>query len=112
MPKFGIATLCVAPSPSRIPAVPPGPCVFAWAEFNLANADPAAPAGVRRRKTSPCRAALPSNRKLSLMEPPYEIRTPRLLLREFTPADLDDVHAYAADLATVRYMDWDPNTLE
>lgn len=46
------------------------------------------------------------------MEPPYEIRTPRLLLREFTPADLDDVHAYAADLATVRYMDWDPNTLE
>lgn len=46
------------------------------------------------------------------MEPPYEIRTPRLLLREFTPADLDDVHVYAADLATVRYMDWGPNTLE
>ena len=46
------------------------------------------------------------------MEPPYEIRTPRLLLREFTPDDEADVHAYACDQATVRYMDWGPNTLE
>ena len=44
--------------------------------------------------------------------PPYSLRTERLLLREFTPDDLDDVHAYACDDATVRYMDWGPNTLE
>ncbi|MBB3889404.1 RimJ/RimL family protein N-acetyltransferase [Phenylobacterium haematophilum] len=43
--------------------------------------------------------------------PPYAIRTARLLLREFTPDDLDDVHAYACDEATIRYMDWGPNTL-
>lgn len=44
--------------------------------------------------------------------PPYHIRTERLLLREFTPADVEDVHAYACDEATVRYMDWGPNTLD
>ena len=44
--------------------------------------------------------------------PPYSLRTERLLLREFAPDDLDDVHAYACDDATVRYMDWGPNTLE
>lgn len=46
------------------------------------------------------------------LTPPYSLRTPRLLLREFTPADEDDVHVYASDDATVRYMDWGPNTRE
>lgn len=46
------------------------------------------------------------------LTPPYAIRTERLLLREFTPQDLDDVQAFACDAATVRYMDWGPNTLD
>jgi len=44
--------------------------------------------------------------------PWFPIRTERLLLREFRADDCDDVHAYAADLDTVRFMDWGPNTLE
>ncbi len=41
-----------------------------------------------------------------------ERRTERLLLREFTPADLEDVHAYASDPETVRHMTFGPNTLQ
>lgn len=45
------------------------------------------------------------------LKPWFPIRTERLLLREFTQHDFDDVHAYATDDAVVRYMDWGPNTL-
>ena len=38
--------------------------------------------------------------------------TPRLLLREFTSEDFDDVHAYASDYETVRHMLFGPNTPE
>jgi RimJ/RimL family protein N-acetyltransferase len=46
------------------------------------------------------------------LKPWFPIRTERLLLREFTQEDFDDVHAYAIDPDVVRYMDWGPNTLE
>jgi len=46
------------------------------------------------------------------LKPWFPLRTERLLLREFTQADFDDVHAYAIDPDVVRYMDWGPNTLE
>ena len=42
--------------------------------------------------------------------PWFPIRTARLLLREFQAGDLDDIHAYASDQDTVRYMEWGPNT--
>ena len=38
--------------------------------------------------------------------------TQRLLLREFTLADFDDVHAYSSDYETVRHMMFGPNTPE
>jgi len=41
-----------------------------------------------------------------------QIETQRLLLREFTLDDFTDVHAYASQPETVRYMDWGPNTPE
>src|SRR4051812_790348 len=41
-----------------------------------------------------------------------ELHTPRLLIREFAPDDQADVHAYASQEQTVRYMDWGPNTFE
>ena len=41
----------------------------------------------------------------------FPLRTERLLLRGFTRADFDDVHAYATDDEVVRYMDWGPNTV-
>ena len=44
------------------------------------------------------------------LKPWFPIRTERLLLREFTQGDFDDVHAYAIDPDVVRYMDWGPNT--
>ena len=44
------------------------------------------------------------------MERWFPIRTPRLLLREFTVADESDVHEYASDDAVARYTDWGPNT--
>jgi [ribosomal protein S5]-alanine N-acetyltransferase len=44
--------------------------------------------------------------------PWFPIRTARLLLREFHAGDLDDIHAYASDQNTVRYMEWGPNTPE
>lgn len=42
----------------------------------------------------------------------FPIRTKRLMLREFSEADYDDIHAYASDVETIRYMDWGPNTPE
>ena len=42
--------------------------------------------------------------------PWFPIRTARLLLREFQAGDLVDIHAYASDQDTVRYMEWGPNT--
>lgn len=42
--------------------------------------------------------------------PWFPIRTRRLRLREFRAEDLADVHAYASDPQTVRFMDWGPNT--
>jgi RimJ/RimL family protein N-acetyltransferase len=42
-------------------------------------------------------------------EPWFPLRTERLLLRGFRPADFDDVHEYAADPAVARFMDWGPN---
>ncbi len=38
--------------------------------------------------------------------------TQRLILREFSPDDFDDVHAYASDMETVRHMAFGPNTPE
>ncbi|NTW42737.1 MAG: GNAT family N-acetyltransferase [Cellulomonadaceae bacterium] len=40
-----------------------------------------------------------------------ELTTERLLLRDFSEADLDAVHAYAGDPEVCRYVDWGPNTL-
>ena len=40
----------------------------------------------------------------------FPIQTPRLLLREFTAVDEDDVHEYASDAAVVQYTDWGPDT--
>jgi ribosomal-protein-alanine N-acetyltransferase len=45
-------------------------------------------------------------------EPWFPIRTERLRLREFTPEDFDDVHAYASDPEVARFMEWGPNTPE
>jgi len=44
------------------------------------------------------------------LKPWFPIRTERLLLRELRETDLDDVHAYAADPAVARFMDWGPNS--
>jgi [ribosomal protein S5]-alanine N-acetyltransferase len=41
-----------------------------------------------------------------------ELRTPRLLLRELSMADLDAVHGYASDPEVTRYMSWGPNALD
>jgi RimJ/RimL family protein N-acetyltransferase len=46
------------------------------------------------------------------LKPWFPLRTERLLLRAFSQADFDDVHAYAIDPDVVRYMDWGPNSLE
>ncbi len=44
-------------------------------------------------------------------EPPwFPIRTERLLLRKLRADDHDDMHAYASDPDTVRFMEWGPNT--
>jgi RimJ/RimL family protein N-acetyltransferase len=40
----------------------------------------------------------------------YSIETPRLLLRDFVPADWTAVHAYAGDPEVVRFMNWGPNS--
>jgi RimJ/RimL family protein N-acetyltransferase len=39
-----------------------------------------------------------------------ELVTHRLLLREFSAADQEAVHAYASDADVVRYSDWGPNS--
>jgi ribosomal-protein-alanine N-acetyltransferase len=39
-----------------------------------------------------------------------ELETKRLLLRPFTPDDLDAVHSWASNPANTRYMAWGPNT--
>ncbi len=38
-----------------------------------------------------------------------ELRTKRLLIREFLESDFDQVHAYAQDPEVCRYMPWGPN---
>lgn len=38
------------------------------------------------------------------------IETPRLLLRDFVPADWLGVHAYASNPEVVRFMNWGPNS--
>ncbi|UUZ81130.1 GNAT family N-acetyltransferase [Paenibacillus sp. P26] len=40
------------------------------------------------------------------------LETDRLLIREFRPEDLNDVHSYASNPIVVRYMIWGPNTEE
>jgi len=40
------------------------------------------------------------------------IETPRLVLRDLVDGDGPSVHAYASDAATVRLLDWGPNTAE
>lgn len=39
-------------------------------------------------------------------------QTERLILREFSPGDFEDVHAYSSDYETVRHMMFGPNTPE
>ena len=39
-----------------------------------------------------------------------KLETNRLILREFTPDDLEEVHAYASDPLVAQYMIWGPNT--
>jgi len=39
------------------------------------------------------------------------IETPRLILREFKPADIERVHAYASREEVTRYLIWGPNSL-
>ena len=39
-----------------------------------------------------------------------EGKTQRLLLREFSPGDFEDVHAYSSDYETVKHMMFGPNT--
>ena len=41
---------------------------------------------------------------------PVELRTSRLRLRDFELGDYQAVHAFAADLAVVRHVEWGPNT--
>ena len=41
-----------------------------------------------------------------------EKQTERLLLREFSPSDFEDVHDYSSDYETVRHMMFGPNTPE
>ncbi|MER3451618.1 MAG: GNAT family N-acetyltransferase [Thermus sp.] len=43
---------------------------------------------------------------------PVLLEGDRLLLREFQPSDLVDVHLYAGDPFVTRYMTWGPNTSE
>lgn len=39
-----------------------------------------------------------------------ELTTARLVLREYSAADFDAVHAFATDPRTVLFVDWGPNT--
>ena len=40
------------------------------------------------------------------------IETDRLILREFSPDDFEDVHAYSSDYETIKHMMFGPNTPE
>ncbi|QUL54050.1 GNAT family N-acetyltransferase [Paenibacillus tritici] len=41
-----------------------------------------------------------------------QLETKRLLIREFVPGDVRQVHEYASDPAVAKYMIWGPNSLE
>ena len=41
-----------------------------------------------------------------------KIETPRLLLREFSPGDLDQVNEYASDPEVLKYVLWGPHSRE
>jgi RimJ/RimL family protein N-acetyltransferase len=43
---------------------------------------------------------------------PIRLETPRLVLREFLPSDLDAMDVYASDPEVVKYEPWGPNTKE
>jgi RimJ/RimL family protein N-acetyltransferase len=47
-----------------------------------------------------------------MMLPWFPIRTQRLLLREFTLADEEDIYEYASDPLVPRFDVWEPNTRE
>jgi RimJ/RimL family protein N-acetyltransferase len=47
-----------------------------------------------------------------VLRPAYPIATARLLLRPFTPEDLDDVWAYQRQPAVARYLPWEPRDRE
>ncbi|TLP53203.1 GNAT family N-acetyltransferase [Microbispora triticiradicis] len=47
-----------------------------------------------------------------MFTPPYPIVTPRLVLRPFTEADLDDLHAFHSLPEVTRYLYWDARTRE
>ena len=46
------------------------------------------------------------------MENNKKFETKRLILREFSHADFEDVHAYASNLENIKYMIWGPNSEE
>ena len=41
-----------------------------------------------------------------------ELETERLRIREFQPSDLDSIHEYASNPEVLKYMPFEPNTLE
>ncbi|MEJ3750720.1 GNAT family N-acetyltransferase [Actinomycetes bacterium KLBMP 9797] len=47
-----------------------------------------------------------------MLRPDYPVTTARLLLRPFTPADVDEVWAYQRQPEVARYMPWAPRSRE
>ncbi|MEV0235981.1 GNAT family N-acetyltransferase [Nonomuraea sp. NPDC050786] len=47
-----------------------------------------------------------------MLKPDYPITTERLLLRPFTPHDLDAIHAYESRPDVARYLYWEPRDRE
>ncbi|MDP9868402.1 MULTISPECIES: GNAT family N-acetyltransferase [Streptosporangium] len=47
-----------------------------------------------------------------MLKPHHPIRTQRLTLRPFTPADLDPLHAFQSLPEVARYLYWEPRDLE
>ncbi|MEV4460058.1 GNAT family protein [Microbispora sp. NPDC049633] len=47
-----------------------------------------------------------------MFTPPYPITTPRLVLRPFAEADLDDLHAFHSLPEVTRHLYWDARTRE
>ena len=41
-----------------------------------------------------------------------QLKTRRLIIRELTPDDYEEIHTYASDPEVTRYMEWGPNTPE